>query len=124
MGAGRAPVRGGSGDRGIGGSEGVHGPAFGVLVDVVDDRAMGTIVPDDPFVVVALPDFYAGSAAELVDLFGRFIFKLTNKLADRDWILRNRVIRSSLNFEDEVDMVWHDHPALDRDAGMLKTQRF
>jgi hypothetical protein len=119
VGAGSAPVR----DRECGGlAEGVHGPAFGVLVDVVGDRPMGAIVPDDPFVVVTLPDFYARGVAELVDLFGRVVLQLTDKLADRDRILGNRITRSLLNFEDEVDMVGHDDPTLDRDSRIPKTE--
>lgn len=72
MGAGSAPVRRDGWVRGL--AEVIGGPAFGVLVDVVGNRAMGVIVPDNPFVVVSLPDFDAGGVAELVDLFGRFVF--------------------------------------------------
>jgi hypothetical protein len=119
VGAGSAPVR----DRECGGlAEGVGGPALGVLVDVVGDRAMGAIVSDNMFVIVSLPNFYAGGFAELVDVLGCGVFDLTNKLSKFDRILGNRVTRSFLNFEDEVDMVGHDDPTLDRDSRILKTE--
>ena len=38
-------------------AEVIGGPAFGFLVDVVGDRAMSMIIPDDSFIVISLPDF-------------------------------------------------------------------
>lgn len=122
VGAGSAPLLCDRGARGL--AEGIGGPAFGVLVDVVGDRAMGAIVPDDPFVVVALPDFYARGVAELIDLFRRVVLQLTDKLADRDRFLRNWIPRSLFYFEDKVDVIGHDNPTLDRDSRILKAECF
>ena len=45
-------------------------PALWVLYDILADGAQGAFVPDDVFVVVALPDRGAGGIAQLVDPFG------------------------------------------------------
>jgi len=45
------------------------GPA-GVLSDIAPDLAKGAVVPNDPLVIISLPDESAWSAAESVDLAG------------------------------------------------------
>ncbi len=53
----------------------VHMPAVRVVDDVLPDSIQGAFVTDDVFIVVALPDWFAGGVAQSVDTFGHGRFE-------------------------------------------------
>ncbi len=56
-------------------------PFQGVVDDVFTGAGQFILVPDNPFVIIALPDRTAGVVADDVDAFGGLVFEISDNLS-------------------------------------------